>query len=284
MIGGCELKSVTYEDIISLSGNFLSLDISVRSTGWCRWQDGVLSYGVFKLEETDPVLRRFELAKFIRELCGDSLFDFVVVEDVIASCNFKTAKILIQLNSVIDDMIFRGEVNIGRVIREDNKVWKKHLRKVSNYEGVVLASKDKEIVRECMSNLGFEGGLKQDIYDAVGMACGTIYKLQACGGSDRKRKLKTDLSKGYVIKQFSDECDALFFAGKTGKKLNRAVLQLDMLSISKDIRFNFKKAVMELGDDKVFVVSSESKKLGYLALHKNLALDEDLTYLVCYTK
>ncbi len=277
------VRSVSYLDIISLSGSFIGLDISVRSTGWCKWLRGEFTSGVFALTEEEPVRRRHEFANFVKSLCGEDMFEYVIVEDVIASCNFKTAKILIQLNSIVDDLIFAGSIQVGMVIREDNKVWKKHLRQLAGYEGKILAGKDKQMVLECMQSLEFLGKHQQDVYDVVGMSLGVIKRTILDGEVVKTRKLKKDISKGYKIKQFSDEDTALCYANKLSLG-GRGLELLDMRGSAADLTKTFKKAVEVCGDDKVFIISVLTTKLGVVALHKNLSLEDDMTYLVCHTK
>ena len=272
------MREVTYNDILSFSGNFVALDISVRGTGWCRCLDGEFSFGVVALKEEDAVKRRFEFASFLKELCGKGSYDYIIVEDVIASCNFKTAKILIQLNSIIDDLVFVGEVKAKEVIREDNKVWKKYLKQLVGYQSKILAGKDKDIVVECMNLLAFNHKVQQDVYDVVGMACGVIKKTLIDKDCIGAKKLKTDITKGYTIKQFrsSGVADIFTYSKQLG------VYNIEVTESHKDVKSVFKKVVNEVGDDFIFVIKTLTKKLGILAMHKNLSLVDDVTYLVVY--
>lgn len=273
-----DMREVTYNDILSFSGNFVALDISVRGTGWCRWLDGEFTFGVVALKEEDAVKRRFEFASFLKDLCGKHSYDYIIVEDVIASCNFKTAKILIQLNSIIDDLVFVGEVKAKEVIREDNKVWKKYLKQLVGYQSKILAGKDKDIVVECMNLLAFNHKVQQDVYDVVGIACGVIKKTLIDKDCIGTKKLKTDITKGYTIKQFRslDAVDVFTYSKQLG------VYNIEVTESHKDVKSVFKKVVNEVGDDFIFVIKTLTKKLGVLAMHKNLSLVDDVTYLVVF--
>ena len=163
-----------YKEVIK-DRDFISLDISVRSSGWVKNHKGILTYGTKALESQTELGRRVEFREFIEELFGKEYIETVYIEDVIAGTNFKTTKGLIQLNTIVDDLRELKVLDIGRIERIDNRKWKKYLKQLSDYKAIEKKN-DKKIIIECMNNLGFNENEKQDIYDALGMALGCIYK------------------------------------------------------------------------------------------------------------
>lgn len=280
---GLDIRAVHYLDIFKKVSSFVSLDISVRSTGWCKWKDGELAYGTFSLKEEDDVQRRKLFRDFLIDLCSDCEYEYLIIEDVIGSINFKTAKILYQLNPIPDDLVSEGVLHVKEIIRENNKTWKKNLRQCAEFTAKYVASKnDKEIVRECMNKLGFgtsEDGISEDVYDALGMAVGVIF-ARTSGKVSRGKKLKTDIRKGYKIEQFDDLHWALDFANDLGGYIHT----VDYTDTRKELKALFKKLVEEVGDDKVFVISIPTSKLGSVGLEKGLDLDIDISHLVIYRK
>lgn len=281
-----DISKVDYMSIIKFCPSFVSLDISQNSTGWSRWHSGVFTTGSFSLEELkeDPVAMRREFRRQMREIFNELEYDFVFVEDVIGSVNFKTAKTLYQLNPIVDDMIDDGILFAKEVIRPGNTEWKKWLRQCSGYKSEIRADSDvKRIVRDCLFLLDFGDGttdtIVQDIYDSVGMAVGVIYNRSVAKEVKSKKKLKKDVSKGYKIHQFSDEYAALDDANEVGGEIHR----VNFMRIKKDLKHNFKKLVTDLDDDsKTFVIEIETSRIGVVALDKGLDLDTPVSYLVIY--
>jgi hypothetical protein len=280
------IEGVSYLDIIKLSPDFVSLDISVHSTGYARWYKGELTTGTYSIQAPpeDEVGRRREFRTFLKDLLKDDEFEYLFIEDVIGSINFKTAKALYQLNPIADDMIDSGVLNVKTVIREGNKVWKSYLRKCSGYVSPIRSKKDdKEIIRDCLLLMGFGDGtnktIKEDIYDAIGLACGIIYKRYILKDTKSGPKLKKDLSKGYKILQFPDLYQALDEANDIGGEIH----QVNFMNIKKDLKYNFKNMIETLDDDKkTFVISILTCKMGAIALDKNLDLSREDSYLVVF--
>lgn len=296
-----EVKAIDYLSIISKAPNFISLDISVNSTGWVKWHNGELTYGTYGLIEKDELERRQEFKRFLRDLFGDDEFEFVSVEDTIGSCNYKVLKFLVQLNSIVDDMKYDKIIKVSKIIREDNKVWKKLLHKLSGIKTSITKCNDKILIVECMNALGFLKGVlpdsktfdglhdftdseqvKQDVYDALGMALGIIYRDYLGITLKKAKKVKTDIRKGYKIKQFDDLYEALDEANELSDTTGRRLQNLDFTKVSRDLVYNFKKSAEEYGDEKLFVITVPTTKLGSLAIDKDLSLDGELSYLLVY--
>ena len=165
-----EINKVTYTDVLSNIGNFVSLDISIRSTGWVRYVDGVLTCGFKTLQSTDDTERRQEFRRFLKRIFGDETFEYVMVEDVYGGNNFKTVKGLLQLNSLVDDLIADDLIKVKSLIRLDNGTWKRHLRELCNYSAKITKERDKMIkeverVEKKLANQGFVAKAPQKVID-----------------------------------------------------------------------------------------------------------------------
>ena len=278
-----KFDKLSYLDFLRLEPTFLSLDISVRSTGWVLSVDGVIKSGTKSLEKEDDVGRRREFREFLLELIGDLHLPVVMIEDVIAGTNFKTTKGLIHLNSIIDDLKEYDLVSVDEIKRIDNKKWKRYLRQASNYVPDIKKEDDKILIRNCLNELGFDSSIKQDIYDALGMAVAIIFRdkiLQEKSKTDAV--LKKDLKRGYTIRQFdtlSDKSEK--YIKRLEEKYNREVEVVDWSEESRDVLYLFKRKVTQDDlDDKIYVIHINSMKLGILALTKKLNTDIPFSYLI----
>ena len=278
-----EINKITYLDYLKLEPTFLSLDISVRSTGWVLCLNGEVKYGTYSIESQDELGRRREFREFLIDLIGKNHIPVVIVEDVIAGTNFKTTKGLIQLNSIIDDLNEYNLVSVGEIKRIDNKKWKKYLKSASNYDGDIKKEEDKILIKNCMIELGFSESVKQDIYDAMGMAVAVIYRDKFLNEvSKTDTVLKKDLKRGYTIKQFevldkkSDK-----YLEKLKEKYNRDIENIDWSMESRDILYLFKQKInRDDYDNNIYIIKVNSMKLGVLALTKKLNTDIPISYLI----
>lgn len=282
------IEKVTYKTIIKLVPSFVSLDISLTGTGWSRWHNGVLTQGCFKIEapEEDSVGRRREFRENILSIFDGAEFEYLFIEDVIGSVNFKTAVTLYQLNPLADDMVADGIIHAKTIIREDNNKWKKYLKLCSGYQSPIRAdSDDKRIIRDALHLLDFgdrtTNTIVQDIYDSLGLAVGVIYRLIVMKEEAVKKKLKKDIAKVYKINQFYDYYEALDNANAVGGEIK----EVDFLNIKRDLKYNFKRMIEETDDDtKTYLISVLTCKIGAVAIEKGLDLDMEVSYLVVYRK
>lgn len=280
-----QYEKLLYTHIIAFVPSFLSLDISVKGTGWTLYVDGEMTQGRYTLESLpdDDLGRRREFKNFLKSLVGDRELDTVFVEDVIGGINFKTDKILYQLNPIVDDLVDDGVLNIRNVVREGNKEWKAALKKCSGYVSDIKGNKDeKQIVRDSLYNLGYgdrtTNTIAEDIYDSLGLAIGAIFRKFYMQKEKRASKLKTDVTKGFKVLQYSDEYDAI----EKATSLNREVHKIRVDGV-RDVPYMFKQLVKKLDrHTDVFLIETPSVKLGLLGLSKKLDLTQEKTFLVVY--
>ena len=278
-----EFKKLEYSDFLKYEPTFLSLDISVRSTGWVKSVNGEVTWGTKTLEAEDELGRRKEFREFLISMLGETHFPVVFVEDVIAGTNFKTTKGLIQLNTIVDDLKEYGLVSVGEIKRIDNKVWKKYLKMASNYDGDIKKEDEKQLITNCMKELGFNFKIKQDIYDAMGIAVAVIYRDKVLKDKPKvETVLKKDLKTGYLIKQFENKDKKYEKALESLKdKYGRELEEIDWSAESRDILYLFKQKInKDKVDNKIYIIYVNNMKLGVLALTKKLSVDYPFSYLI----
>lgn len=283
-----KVKDWTLDMILGLSEDFVSLDISVTSTGWTRYKDNVLEWGTYTLEETkkDEVARRREYRQFLIGLLGDHKWPTVYIEDVIASVNHETSKVLIQLNPLLDDLVDGGRLFANSIRRENNGTWKRRLTALSGVHSAIKRAKNvKALVREQLHSLGFNkerSAIAEDVYDSLGMAVGTLYGDLI--GDIVMVAAKKDLGKGYQLRQFSSIDAAFEYAAKKVLNCNGYIAAMDFEDSKKAVKTDFKATVSTMGDNFVFVLTVNGRRLGALGVDKGLDTSEGETYIVAYNE
>lgn len=255
---------------------FLTFDISVLSTGWCKWDGEVLTYGTFGLSEKTDLGRRMEFRQRVIELIDGEQFDFIGVEDVIMGCNFDTTRALIQLNPIVDDLVYLGVVPNSEVQRIGNTEWKKYLREVSGYSGIVAGFGKEDIVK-ALNSLGFQTDEAQDVYDAVGVSLGVIMRKRGCKIQQKHSKLKTDLTKSYIFMEYSED-----------RVLSLKADGFDVCEVEfggyRDMPHQFRDVVEAVGDDKIFILDAPRDKYGTLALTNKLVFNGVNNKMIAYKR
>lgn len=278
-----KIDSLNYIDFLKLEPTFVSLDISVRSTGWVKSLNGNIEYGTYTIKSIDETDRRKEFREFLINLIGKEKMPVVFVEDVIAGTNFLTTKGLIQLNTIVDDLKEYGILDIDKIKRIDNKKWKKYLKSACNYEGNIKKEEDKQLIKNCLNQIGFNENVKQDIYDAIGIAVSVIYRDNILKEEPKiNTVLKKDLKSGYSIKQFMEK-DKKFdkYLENLKNKYSREIEEIDWSSEVRDILYLFKQKISnEKVDNKIYIITVNNMKLGILALTKKLNVETPYSYLI----
>ena len=172
---------------------------------------------------------------------------------------------------------------MGDIKRIDNKVWKKYLKQASNYDADIKKEDDKQLITNCMKEIGFNYKIKQDIYDAMGIAVAVIYRDKILGDKPKvETVLKKDLKTGYTIKQF-EEKDKKFEKSLKSilDKYGREIEELDWTNEARDVVYLFKQKInKDKIDNKIYIIHVNNMKLGILALKKNLNVDIPFSYLI----
>ena len=291
-----EIKAFTYQDWLKTVKSFLSLDISVRGTGWVSWRDNQLSWGRITLKSTDTVERAEEFKQALLGVINNYAYDYYFVEDVIGSCNFKTAKALYALNTILDTLIYEKQVTAPvALMREGNTAWKKNLRGIAGNELVVKGTNytngsDKECTKACLEALGIgidslKAGIYtdkqvEDICDALGMALGTI-AIKINKAPVVKSKIQTvDIRHGYDIKQFIDYQDAYKSALRLSKRDKSNILVHNLIDDKHNDLIKFMADIIPDDPKAVYIINTPVSKCCNLLLIKKSQTTQDNYYLV----
>lgn len=274
---------MTYDSLLNMVGDFVSLDISVQSTGWVHKRSGIVTMGTYKLKTSSNRERRYEFGEFLKGLLGDTPYDFIVIEDVIEGCNFETTRILTELNIVVEDIMHFGLIPETKVYRMSNMVWKKDLRYLCGAEKIIGVN-DKEKIRFMLSQMNFNTDVKQDICDAMGLTLAWIYehKLSTPTIVQKKAKeLHTSLERGYKLMQYHnlETLQAATASMQKKAKKDMQIIQIKGLEpdseLLKDI---FKDTVLEYGEDCIFEIQYNINRIGSILITKGFDVKEDVVY------
>lgn len=281
------VEKVKWEDLIYKGGNFISLDISKTNTGWVKCFNGKLEMGAISFKTYEDVEARYRFKQFVKELIGDGEYAFISIEDVIGGTNFRTNKILYQLNIIVDDLMYEGYIKPCKIERIDNMQWKKTLREITGEKANIKQMESKEEVRYQLKHMGCDIELEQDILDALGMSIAVIHRRMNGQATGKVAKLKTDLSKSYKLKEFNDEQEAQIWIDKLKKKVgyeSKEVITITYEKRFKDINGCFKKQITEQGrDSDIYILKAPVGKLGLINLKKGIGNSKGLEEIAIFT-
>lgn len=274
---------VTYETIIAHVPSFISLDISVNSTGWVRKRGEQVETGIYHLNAENILERRIEFENFLEELFGDYQYDRVFIEDVIMGCNFLTTQILVLLNVCCEDLMRYNRIKTAPITRVGNTTWKKYLRLLSTRN--IMGQADKNMISETMNNLGFKADV-QDIYDAMGIAVSTIYS-EVCQFDEgvkidsTEKKVRPDITKGYTIV----ECNSYEDMMKRAKKRKRNIVEVVYDAKYRNLVEQMKSLILTTGDDtSVYAIYAPLSRIGAMCVTKGFDISKDEIYFLAYRK
>lgn len=278
---GLGITAVTAQSILQKLPSFLSLDISKNSTGYVVWYENGLEVGTITLKSPDPSECRREFSSNLIELIGGRSFSYVLVEDTIGGCNYKTNRILSQLNVVVDTLMEYDKIPTMPILREGNSEWKKKLRLLTSELGAEVSRlNDKEEICARLSSLGLDiTGIKQDILDAYGMALSVLYF--ELFGSPKGVSSKYSPS-SFKIKCFPTSDKAMEFAEKKAKSLSCMIKCLGSKEIKHDLKRYISTSCKEQSMSEVTVVSVPECRLGVYCYTLDYELVDGLTFTVIY--
>lgn len=174
-------RKLTVYDILPKTGLHLGVDISKRSTGISLVEDGKIKSWNLSLRGSEDVkfaeiLLRREFKQLLLDEFNGLSFGTIVLEDVYEGENPETTRLLYSLNTVIDEMIFDGDIECEDFIRANNKSWKSWLWSIEPQIG--KGYNEKVRTEEVLKYLGVEdfGKGYQDRLDSLGMLVGYFFK------------------------------------------------------------------------------------------------------------
>lgn len=185
---GTTISTPTVEGVLSSIESGVALDIAKLHSGVAIWENDELSRHGFKLKEfskTDPHYLynlREDLLEKLSDLLGGKHFEHCVIEDVYSGSNFTTVAVLVTLNTVIDELIFKGIISVDNFHRWKEATWMKYFRRICKIKGKPdVKYETQEILRYLNDEFSLEGNTLtnaekekiffEDICDATGMLC-----------------------------------------------------------------------------------------------------------------
>lgn len=278
-------ERLTYLMLLEKAKPMLCLDISVRSTGWILWDGKTVHYGTWTLETDNNRKRRVEFGNFLEALLKQYKVDLIVLEDVIAGCNFKTTRILTELNIMVEVLMDYGRIPDIPVFRKDNKQWKSDLRQLSQAKTEVKGVDDKAMIRYHLGTLDFNPDVAQDIYDAMGIGLSYVYgEIKGTNKSSTEvkvHKLHTDLSKGYKKVQYADKETML---AKVNAAISRSKKPREYRYIEYDTKYRnllvqFSSLIESEGtDEHIYCIHAPLNKIGSMFITAGFDLSADDVY------
>ncbi len=157
------LEKPTVLNLLKTLKSGVGLDISKNHTGITMWYNGELTTHGFKLNEygkDDPHAEyrmRLDLKNQLLGVLKGKSFEYCVIEDVYGGENFDTTRKLLALQTVIDEIIFEGSIEVEHFFRYLPSEWLSRTRKLHKQEGKL---KSKAEIQGILEYLEFDFYLK----------------------------------------------------------------------------------------------------------------------------
>ena len=183
-----KIEDFNIENITPKTGNYLGLDISKDSTGYCLVHDGIKETGNITLtkeaEELGSsakschleVLLRRALKQHLLPLVKGTEFEVIVIEDAYSGENPRVTRLLYSLNTAIDELLLDGLCTCKTFIRTSNRTWKSWLWGKCDPQKNFKGLNDKLRIQKCLEVLDVveTGTGFQDRLDATGILYGYL--------------------------------------------------------------------------------------------------------------
>lgn len=277
-------KRVDFYSFLPNNETLLGLDISKSSTGWCLIKNKKRTTGNIHLTghlakknpQYKELMYRVELKQELEKLFKGMTFDHIMIEDVFQGANAKTVRLLYDINTAIDELIYEGVVKCKSFHRISNQKWKSWLYNVDTYEET-KALADKQRIQACMAMIGITetGEGFQDRLDSTGLIAGYFINEATTFGKEVK---KVNFSMSDIrIRYRKDREDALAIRANVMKISDGPI----------EVTGNISKSLFERcarrNPDAVYI-TKERVSLGFTGENKNLKPIEGGGYLVFWVK
>lgn len=182
----------TIESVLSGWGTSLGLDIAPNHTGIFLWDDDKKTWHTYGFKVGDDIsqddvyydakVRRFFYSKY-EELFRGIHFSHICVEGCYGGDNYETVKQLLNINTVIDELVLDGKIGCDNLYRVKPSKWLSGLSMLSSMKG---GYSTKYKTQEILKQIGYEFALSgvdkpqkylkdifyEDICDATGLVLG----------------------------------------------------------------------------------------------------------------
>lgn len=278
-------KKVDLFSFVPKNQNILGLDISKSSTGWCHIENGKRTVGnitltgrlVKQYPSHKELMYRVELKEELAKLFANQHFDHIMIEDVFQGANARTVRLLYDINTAIDELIYEKVIICDHFHRISNQTWKKWLYYIDTYDET-KGLLDKPRIQACMSMLGVRetGEGFQDRLDSTGLVAGYFIN-EATKYKDTQTKANFSLSDIGVRYRATKE-DALAIRNNV-VKISDGPVEIGDATVSKGM---FEKYVRR--NPNAVWVTRNKVSLGFLGANKNMKAIAGGGYLAFWVK
>lgn len=284
-----------------LNGTAITLDIAPLHTGVVIWNGSSFEEYYFHLsrkegmqdESVSPmwaIKQRRVFKKHLEEIVKGRSFDYCLVEGVYGGENYNTTVQLLNLNTVIDELILDGVCDVKTLYREKQTVWSKDMRliykqknkptskvEVQNFLDYMhcsyyLEHKDdtaKQKALECF----------EDICDSYGMMFSIVAKLNFVTTNEKKKHISfSDIKMLYV----EDSSDVYYSRDEVFSSGDFENVDLDFRNIEKSIL-----GYVEQFPDRLLCAYLPPSKLGIFGVKHHLEFfcnEDDEGWLYFYKR
>lgn len=271
----------------------IAFDIAKDHTGIAIWNGSSIERYGFLLESYDKYdvhchyrMRR-ELKNKIKEIIQGRHFEYCMVEDLFGGPNYETLRILCELNTVPDELLFEGIFTTNTFFRWKEPEWTALARKIYKQANKLQVKYETQQLLEYLEyDFVLEnkdrrpGELKdifyEDICDASAMLIAIVSSVNF-----KVEKTKTRQHKLSEVKlNYIEDFDEIEFLKDKNKLLDYELVEIDTKNIEQSILAHINKH-----PSKVFCASLPPKKLGVFGLqHKFEFYESNQGYLFFYLK
>lgn len=278
-------KIADFYSFVPKRGYILGLDISKSSTGWCLVANGkkttgnitLTGYLARKNPQYKELMYRIELKEKLAELFKGMTFDHIMIEDVFQGANAKTVRLLYDINTAIDELIYEKVVKCKNFHRISNQKWKGWLYNIDTYE-TTKGLLDKPRIQACLKMLGIEetGEGFQDRLDSTGLIAGYFIN-EATAYKKEKKQANFSLS-DVGLRYRADKEDAIAIRNNVVKISDGPIEVYD-----KNITRTMFEKYLRRNPDAVYI-TKDKVSLGFLGYNKKIKAIDGGGYLAFWIK
>ena len=289
-----EIRETTLEDILQVFDSAIGIDPSKNHTGISIWRDGKLTTLGFQTKQTgkdDPfeeARMRLDFKRKLADLIRGMSFEVCVVEEVYGGANFTVTRKLIAVNTVIDELILEGVVEVKHFHRLLAQQWGEGIRDIVEIQPGFKSKIRTQIVLEhlkvpfYMENKDLSQARKKEIYfedkcDAIGMLLGLAMIQKSKEDKSKPVGIKISDVQMYFVEDFFDVYN-----------LEDDIIEdypiYEYETDGKEIEFDILEYLSK-SPQEVAVIKVEISQLGRFGIeHKFKFYPQQHGFIVCYLK
>lgn len=214
----------TVEGLLQGWSSALGLDIAPNHTGVFVWDGSKVSTYGFKIPEDlsqDDVFYDAKVRKFFREkykeLFEGMHFEYICVEGCYGGENYDTVKQLLNINTLIDELVLDGVITCSNFYRVKPSQWLSGLSKVISMKGGYSTKyKTQEILKRVGFQFALDGVgksakyLKDIFYEDICDAAGIVIGLRMLEKLDVPLKKSSSVAMSQIEIHFLENFDDIY--------------------------------------------------------------------------